>query len=136
MKGIALYIKIMMIFNFYVFKKLLLTEVSNVSKNIRKFVVYGLFNPMKDGSYISIELDIKKLKFYSDLQKYETKTFEISNYKIISESDKKLKIQYFINNNSYIMNSHVPFYGKTSENKIFINNIKKFLSFCKIKLKR
>ena len=115
----------MMIFNFYVFKELLLTEISNVGENIRKFVVYGLFNPMKDGSYISIELDIKKLKFYSDLQKYETKAFEISNYKIISETDKKLKMQYFINNNYYIMNSHVPFYGKTSENKIFINNIKK-----------
>ena len=107
----------MMIFNFYVFKKLLLTEISNLGKNIRKFVVYGLFNPMKDGSYISIELDIKKLKFYSDLQKYETKTFKISNYKIITESDKKLKIQYFINNKSYIMNSHVPFYGKTRKIK-------------------
>ena len=75
--------------------------------------------------YNQSQVEIRNCISFTDLQKYETKTFKISNYKIITESDKKLKIQYFINNKSYIMNSHVPFYGKTSENKIFINNIKK-----------
>jgi len=116
-----------MIFKFYIFKKLLLTQIYNVGENFRKFIFYGLFNPKKTGSYISIELDITKLNFYSDLRKYKVNDIEIDNYKIIIDSHKKLEIQYFINNKVYVMNSYVPFYGKTSKNKIFINNIKNVL---------
>ena len=116
-----------MIFKFYISKKLLLTQIYNVGENLRKFIFYGFFSPKKTGSYVSIESDITQLNFYSDLCKYKVKDIRIDNYKIIIDSYKRLKIQYSINNKLYVMNSYIPFYGKTSKNKIFINNIKNIL---------
>ena len=50
------------------------------------------------------------------VQQYKVKDIRIDNYKIIIDSYKRLKIQYSINNKLYVMNSYIPFYGKTSKN--------------------
>ena len=108
---------------FYTYKNLIITNFCLEDKNNREFIFYKLFSPKELYQTLSIEIKLEKLEFFNHLKKYYQRSIYINDFKIITNTKERLNIQYIYQGNSYKLNSYVPFYGKTTENKIFVNNI-------------
>ena len=91
----------------------------------RKFFSYGEFDFKKEVSFLSTEFKNEKEIFNETDSKLEVlRVIEVDSIEILFKSDLKFEILLYIENLRRKLISFVPFYGKISKNRIFVNNIK------------
>ena len=91
----------------------------------RRFFSYGEFDFKKEITFLSTEFTNQKEVFEDVESELKVlKIIEIDSIEILFKSDLKFEILLCVESFRRKLISFVPFYGKISRNRIFVNNVK------------